>query len=137
VLPPRLELRPSRALFVWTVTLHLLTAIVIFLVPLHAFVKVIGSGLMVASLWLYVQRDYLCQGRCSFSELRVQSLEQWQLFNSDNDVQEAQLDHYQVFRFLVILDFRLDSGKHCRVLVPEDAVDKDTHRRLRAALQTI
>jgi len=96
-----------------------------------------GSGLMVVSLWLYVQRDYLRQGRCSFSELRVQSLEQWQLFNSDNDVQEAQLEHYQVFRFLVILDFRLDSGKYCRVLVPEDAVDKDTHRRLRAALQTI
>jgi len=137
VLPPRLELRPSRALLVWTVALHLLTVVVIFLVPLHAFIKVIGGGLMAASLWLYVRRDYLGQGRCSFSELRAQSLEQWQLFNGDSDIQEAQLDHYQVFRFLVILDFRLGSGKHCRVLVPEDTVDKDIHRRLRVALQTI
>ena len=52
-----------------------------------------------------------------------------------NTEQKAELLQHQVFRFLVVLDFILTSGKRCRILIPEDAVDKENHRRLRAALR--
>jgi len=135
VLPPRLELRPSRWLLIWTGALHLLTAIVIFIVPLPTLLKTVAYLIIAASLWFYFRRDYQRQGRCSFFELRPQNMQYWQLVKSNGIELEAELHHYQVFRFLVILNLVLDSGKPCRVLIPEDSLDKDSHRRLRFALR--
>jgi hypothetical protein len=136
VLPPRLELRPSRWLLIWTGALHLLTAIVILLVPLPALLKTFGYLIIAGSLWFYFHRDYQSRGRCSYSELRPQNIKHWHLLKSSGTEEKAELLQHQVFRFLVVLDFILDSGKRCRVLIPEDAVDKENHRRLRAALRT-
>lgn len=135
MLPPRLELRPSRGLLIWTGVLHLLTAIVIFFLPLTAWVKTLGYGSIVSSLWLYIRRDFQCYGRCSFSELRPQNIKHWHLIKCSGTELKAELHHHQVFRFLVVLEFMLDSGKRCLVLIPEDSLDKDSHRRLRAALR--
>ena len=136
MLPPRLELHPSRWLLIWTGALHLLTAIVIFLVPLTALLKMLGYMIVVSSLGFYFRRDYQCHGQCSFSELRPQSIKHWQLIKSNGTELQAELHHHQVFRFLIILNFMLDSGKGCLVLIPEDSLNKDCHRRLRSALRT-
>jgi len=136
VLPPRLELRPSRWLLIWTVALHLLTAIVISLVPLTALLKTLGYIIIASSLWFYFRRDYQSHGRCSYSELRPQNIKRWHLMKSSGTELKAELLHHQVFRYLIVLHFKLDSGKRCLVLISEDALDKESHRRLRAALRT-
>ena len=136
MLPPRLELRPSRGLLTWTGALHLLTAVVIFLVPISALLKTFGYLIILSSQWFYFRRDYQRHGCCSFSELRPQNLKHWHLIKSNGTEIKAELHQHQVFRFLVILHFILDSGKRCLVLIPEDALDKDSHRRLRAVLKT-
>ena len=131
MLPPRLELRPSRWLLAWILLLHLLTAIVIFAVPLPWAGKTACYLAIAISLWFYYRRDY--RGACS--ELRPQNMKHWRLLRHGVEL-EAELSRYQVFRFLVILGFTLDSGKRCVVLIPEDAMEKDSHRRLRSALRT-
>lgn len=136
MLPPRLELRPSRGLLIWTGALHLLTAIVIFLVPLTLLLKMLAYMIVAFSLWFYFYRDYQRHGRCSFSELRPRNMKHWCLITTSGTELKAELHRHQVFRFLVVLDFILDSGKRCLVLVPEDSLDKESHRRLRAALRT-
>jgi len=135
VLPPRLELCPSRWLLIWTGALHLITAIVLFLVPLTTLLKTFGYLIIAGNLWFYFRYDYQRHGRCSFFELRPQNLKHWHLIKSNGSEIKAELHQHQVFRFLVILHFILDSGKRCLVLIPEDALDKDSHRQLRAALK--
>jgi lysylphosphatidylglycerol synthetase-like protein (DUF2156 family) len=133
MLPPTLQLKPSRWLLIWLVTLHLLAVGAVIYSGLAWAIRLPLLLVLLAGGTLAIRREW----RRSGQQLVPVTLTQWQI-TSINGTEEVALRDALVFRHLVILYFSYPGKRWSRpVLVAEDAVSTDTHRRLRAVLNTL
>ena len=131
MLPPVLVLRPSRVLLVWVVVIHLLALLAVGVTPEPASARAILSGVIVVTLaW-----SLRCELRRGGDRLTPLTLTKWRL-RTIRGTEDAELVDARVFRRLVILRFRIGDRRRRFVTVAADAVDEETHRKLRAALTT-
>ena len=131
MLPPVLVLRPSRALLVWVVVIHLLALLAVGVTPGPASARAVLSGVIVVALaW-----SLRCELRRGGDRLTPLTLTKWRL-RTIRGTEDAELVDARVFRRLVILRFRIGDRRRRFVTVAADAVDEETHRKLRAALTT-
>ncbi len=128
---PVLALKPSRWLLGWLAVIHGLAAVAIWLAVLPTGWQLSLLALIGVSLVVSMLRELRRGGEM----LIPQTLTQWRLRAISKGEVEAELLDAQVFRHVVILRFSVAGRWWPRpVVVVSDAVDADSHRRLRAAL---
>lgn len=131
MLPPVLVLRPSRGLLVWLLLLHLLALLAVWVTPGPALAKGVACAVIVAGLAWSLRRELRREG----DRLTPLTLTKWRL-RTIHGTEDAELVDARIFRRLVILQFRDGDRRRRFVTVAADAVDAETHRKLRAALTT-
>lgn len=126
-----LQLSPSRFLLCLIPALHLLAALAV----LRANLPWIFQGLLLAAIIVLGFSSWRKERGRSLI-LREQSLGWW--LESEVRQGSAELRRSQVWRYLVVMDFRGQDEKGVwrqRVVVLPDAVSPDTFRRLRVRLR--
>ena len=131
MLPPVLVLRPSRGLLVWLLLIHLLALLAVGGTPGPALARGVVSAVIVASLAWSLRRELRRGG----SRLTPLTLMKWRL-QTIHGTEDAELVDARIFRRLVVLQYRIGDRRRRFVTVAADAVDEETHRKLRAALTT-
>ncbi len=130
---PVLELKPSRWLLGWLVAIHGLAVVAVWLAALPSGWRLALLLLVGASAMVSARREWQRRGEM----LIPQTLTRWRVGAINQQGVEAELLDARVFRHVVMLRFRIDGRWWPRtIVVASDAVDADTHRRLRAALTT-
>lgn len=135
-----LQLRASHTAFALIIFLHLAAAFALLQssVPLElaSWLQVWCRGSLLVVLALSLVLSCRQQGRQAGITVREQSVAWW--LQTDAHAGVAELMHAQVWRWLVVMDFRWHDGarpRRQRVVVLPDAVTPDTFRRLRVRLR--
>ncbi len=131
--PLHIPVKPSRLVLSLLVGLHAAAVAGIALSGLDVRWKVGLLVLVAASFVIHMRRYVWRRGACAVAEMTLNPNRQWTLQMTDGRLTRAELLRARVFRFLVILEFQTRYGR-CSVLVPPDALDRETHRRLRIVL---
>jgi hypothetical protein len=126
-----LRLRPSRILLSLSLGLHLAAAVALWRSGLGLFLQLAGTALVLILLWCSWRQEQRRAGFVVREEEGAWGLQagHWQ--------GRAELLRSQVWRYLVVMDFRVvDEGRsrRQRVVVLPDAVSADVFRRLRVRL---
>lgn len=130
---PVLELKPSRWILGWLGIIHGLAGAAVGLATLSIGWRFALLGVVAVSLAISLALEWLRDGQL----LVPQTLTRWWLGSINKGKVQADLIDAQVFRHVVILHFRVFGRWWPRtIVVASDAVDADSHRRLRAALKT-
>lgn len=135
--PLTLDLVPSRGLIVALVGGHLLVFSSLLVVDLGLFLKVALTVGIAGSLLVNGLRYGVASSRWFVERLGCSAAGEWTLGTADGRLRIVQLRGSYVHPQLVILNFR---GEHwwqaSSLVIPADATDADSLRRLRVRLRT-
>jgi hypothetical protein len=136
--PLRLDLVPSRGLIVALVGGHLLALTSLLVVDLGLTLKVALTVGIAGSLWVHWLRYGAVSSHWFVERLACSVAGEWTLGTADGRVRTVQLRGSYVHPQLVILNFRGDHRwwQSCSLVIPADATDADSLRRLRVRLRT-
>jgi len=135
---PPLLLRPqrSRLLALWLITVHLLPFPALFLASLPSISRLLLLMLVGASFIHHWRVGILRRGGGAVVEVRWSSDGRWDLLDGAGVLHAAELVGDRILLpGLVLLNFSLGRFKRRSLILFSDAVDRDTHRRLRAELR--
>ncbi len=129
--PLLVRLKSSRWLRGYLVGAHLAAAVAALLLPLSLAYMVSLLLLIAISLALYF--SYYAQPH--IEALRFTTVGSWQLYLNGRWWKVEILPGTFLSRYLVILRYRLDSGRRGVVICPVDSMGRDELRRLRVAVR--
>ncbi|HBS26799.1 MAG TPA: hypothetical protein DD827_06700 [Gammaproteobacteria bacterium] len=136
MLPKVIELRTSRWLLIWLIAVHLFTALILITMPMPVIVTIGLLILIITSFFIQALR--LMGNRFTSPKIiHIQSPQQWQLTNKSRKTIVATLNHKIIFRYLIVVYLTAENGKKLVLLLSEDSMTKDQHRKLRAGLKLI
>ncbi|MCK5334881.1 MAG: hypothetical protein KAQ67_01900 [Gammaproteobacteria bacterium] len=124
--PLTLKLHSSAVLKYYLICVHILAVFAVFYATLN-------TSLQIMSL-LFITAYYFYQNNKSDRVKEVVWLQDnnWKLYEQQDTFTEARLTPESFLSsWLVILAFKAESGKRVNILVPYDAVDKESFRRLK------
>ncbi|HID82779.1 MAG TPA: hypothetical protein EYH06_10565 [Chromatiales bacterium] len=127
-----ITLAPSRWLRFFTIVVYSLSVAVVALLQTTLTSKLALLTIIIISLIWSWRNTHRCTVVRIFPET---SEKPWLLVKKTGEQTNAKLIGSQVYRYLVMLYFQLESGNRCTLLIPFDSVDQASHRRLRAQLQ--
>nr|AMK59335.1 hypothetical protein GP2143_08264 [uncultured bacterium UPO53] len=126
-----LRLRPSRFFLLFSALLHAAALVAVYQCGLSPWLKSCLCFLVLVSAWLSWRQE-LARAGMALCEHGVD----WHLENGIAPVR-ATLMRHRVWRYLVVLDFRVETAgrwrRHRLVIFP-DSVPADVFRRLRVRL---
>jgi len=130
-----IELRPSRLLLVSSGSAHVLAGVAVVVSSLPLWIKAAWiAGITLALIrfgWQYGYR----RGRSFIA--RIERLDGvWRLEMGDGALHRARLTGGYAHPLVVILNFRLESGRRRSLALLPDAADAQALRRLRVWLRT-
>ncbi len=131
------NLHPSRYLFMLILLLHFLIVFLVLNLPLQWWAIIVIDCLVLAS-FVYMYHTYISRKATdTIVFLRIDKDKRWTAQDRAGTVYKAILQPDSICtRFIVILYFRLSSGKKTTVLIFPDSVDRISFRRLRVILNT-
>ncbi len=133
MLPSILDLQPSRQLRYWTIGIHLAAIALVLALPIAPLLKAALTVIILAGFW----RQYRNLSRNPIRAIYIQNPDNWKLALADGQNTRARLRHSIVFPRLVVLYLEQENGKTRSLLLPEDSLPPEQHRRLRAALRLL
>lgn len=133
--PLTLELKPSRWLALYVLCVYAAAVLVIVILPVAFLVKCGALLVSLLSCALTYQRRVNLRSRHAIVGLNRHTDGSWQLRLTDGNTHQASLlpDSY-LHPELLVLNFRLGSGKRRSVVLVRDSADATSLRRLRVGL---
>jgi toxin CptA len=138
VTPLSIEIRPSRWLARYVLSVYAAAALTVIGLPISPWVtSTVLCILSISGLLTYQTRVRLRSRRAVVALNRCADAS-WQLRSADGTAHQARLlpDSY-LHPELLVLNFRLGNGKRRSVVLVRDSADKTTLRRLRVALALV
>ncbi|HHJ18406.1 MAG TPA: hypothetical protein ENJ84_01025 [Gammaproteobacteria bacterium] len=136
-LPALIQVQFPRCFMAGLFLIHSASLLLVLWLPLVAVVKISLFSVILASFWFYYWRGWSGEGCSAARVLRPQTLTDWQMETGQKKSLSLQLQDFRVFRYLVLLYFKTEAGKSCLIMLCVDQVSRETHRRLRAGLNTV
>lgn len=131
----RIEPRPSTLLAATLAVLHGAVGVVVLSLPLAWDLQLLVSALILLGLLDALRTHLLHRGRAAVRSAQWRGGGEWWLRNGDGEAETGRLDPSTlVLPRLVVLRLRSGSVRRRTLILPADALDPDTHRRLRALL---
>ena len=138
VLPHRLECRSSRLLKYTVSIVHAVALLILLPLTLVWWIKLPALGLVLLQWTVTWRRFITFTAPLAVRRLVWTAENRWELYHTDGVTREASLlPSTYINPWLVILHFVTDDERRCAVILPCDALDSDSHRRLRAQLRLI
>ncbi len=132
--PLRFEIQPSRLLARFLFCVHALALLAAWAAPLSVPLRVLLTAAILASGWRELRRQRGIRVRMPSSIVwgadgswSVHAGGRWQSAHLERTVHEHPM--------LVVLPLRTEDGRIHRVVIPPDAVDVDSYRRLRVRIR--
>lgn len=97
------------------------------------------TGLLALIVASFVHQTIRLRGR-GFSApdlIYIQSPQQWRLVSKSGESIITTVEHKLIFRYLAVIYLVPENGKKIVLLLPEDSMQKDQHRKLRAGLKLL
>jgi len=132
-----LEPRPSRWFAILLVAVHGGALFSLLLTPLPWLLRLVGSTVLLGSLWVTLERRALLLRR-AVTALSWDEQEMWRIWVDGGTEVAVRLEPDSFLSpWCVVLNFRaLESGVHYSVVLLPDSLDATTFRRLRVRLKT-
>ena len=129
------ERRPSAALTALLVAAHALAASPLLFLPLPWWLALAWLGLVLGALVRELRRHGLSTSRRFVGQVRWGQDGHWQLETGDGRSWRAEAVAALVSPWLCIVHWRRPVAGARSLVLPADAMDADSHRRLRRALE--
>lgn len=127
--PLSLELKSSALLTSFQIAVHIIALIAVLYANLPVIIKLAGCILLTVSYRYYQSQT---KKRCRIVWLKDN---QWFIYTDDQQVIEAKLTPMSFLaNWLVILALKTEEGKRLNFVIPFDALDKHSYRRLKVKL---
>lgn len=133
--PLDFERRPSATLIAFIVSAHALAACPLLFLPLPWFVALAWLALVLGTLAWELTRHGLSTSHRFVRRVQWGQDGRWQLETGDGRLWQGEAVAALVSPWLCIVHFRRPVAGARSLVLPADALDADTHRRLRRALE--
>ncbi|MET0101565.1 MAG: protein YgfX [Sedimenticola sp.] len=131
----RLELKPSKSAIMAVGILHVLTLLLVLLLPLSIQFQLLTVAILMASGYLSWRRHFSASDSRTIAAVEWGADNRWILYDRCGEGQEMQLmDSTVVLPRLIVFQFASPQHPRRSLLVHEDSADPEMLRKFRARL---
>jgi len=134
-----LKPQPSKYLLLWLIVLHSATGlIIVFLLEIPPLQQGLLLLLISIAAYLSYRLHYKKTSTASIIAVYLSADNQWSItLLQQKSAPAILLDSSLLHHSLMILNFKLDTGKICSVILPRDAINPTLARQIRARVKIL